>query len=80
MISMFDVQTISFCLIMILKILRRFETLDHGLYERLDVLQRDVFKVLVRARRLTARDSQVTILLSSNTALQPRDLLGQLWL
>ncbi len=39
-----------------LEILKR--RVDRGLYKRLDTLQRDVFWVLARARRLSRTDSQ----------------------
>jgi hypothetical protein len=39
-----------------LEILKR--RVDRGLYKRLDLLQRDVFWVLTRARRLSRTDSQ----------------------
>ena len=39
-----------------LEILKR--RVDRGLYKRLDLLQRDVFLVLARARRLSRTDSQ----------------------
>ena len=39
-----------------LEIIKR--RVDRGLYRRLDLLQRDVFWVLARARRLSRTDSQ----------------------
>ena len=42
-----------------LEIIKR--RVDRGLYKRLDQLQRDVFMVLERARKMSRTDSQVRV-------------------